>query len=257
MEVAIRRSVSSTREVIYWPGNIPLRGGVVCLHGSEGGLAGWNELRCALLAANGFAALARNYSQNTRWLIHPDIDDVPLDATEAALAALKQELAPYHCGIGLFGASRGAEHALLLAQLLAEDGSAVVPDAVAVHSPPDATWPAFIVSDFQTGLPWAGDTERPAWSWRGTHERTRPGTLLGTAPAPYPIFIAQGTQDSVWGDEMARRLTARIADAGKPPEAHFFEGEDHAFRTDASNSEWELILRFFGRHLARAPQSRP
>jgi acetyl esterase/lipase len=252
MALAIRQSVSSTGEVIYWPGNSPPRGGVVCLHGSNGGVAGWNNLKCALLAANGFATLARNYSQNTRWLTHPDIDDVPLDGTEAALMALKQELAPFQCGIGLFGASRGAEHALLLAQLLAEDGSAVVPDAVAVHSPPDATWPAFIVSDFQTGRPWAGNTERPAWSWRGAHERTRPGTLLGTAPTPYPIFIAQGTRDSVWGDAMARRLTARMTDAGKPPEAHFFEGEDHAFRVEARNEELELMVHFFGRHLSRA-----
>lgn len=36
----------------------------------------------------------------------------------------------------MFGVSRGAEHALLLTQLLAEDGSAALPDAVAVHSPP-------------------------------------------------------------------------------------------------------------------------
>lgn len=252
MVLAIRQSVSSTREVIYWPGGRPPRGGVVCLHGSEGGLAGWNDLNCALLAANGFAALARNYTRNARWLTHPDIDGVPLDGTEAALAALRQELAPFCCGVGLVGSSRGAEHALLLAQLLAEDGSAFLPDAVAVHSPPDATWPAFIVSDFQTGQPWAGDNERPAWFWRGGHERTRPGTPLGTAPPPYPVFIAQGTNDNVWGDEMARRLVARMTDAGKPPEVHFFEGEDHTFRTEARNREWELMLGFLSRHLAPA-----
>lgn len=122
MALAVRHSVSSFGENIYWPGNEPARGGVVCLHGSEGGWAGWNDLHCALFAAHGFAALARNYSpQGTGLLARPDIDDVPLDGTEAALTALRAELAPFGCGIGLFGVSRGAEHVLLLAQLLAED----------------------------------------------------------------------------------------------------------------------------------------
>lgn len=186
MALAIRQSVSSSGENIYWPGNGSPRGGVVCLHGSEGGWAGWNDLHCALFAAHGFAALARNYSpQGTGLLVRPDIDDVPLDGTEAALAALRTELAPFGCGIGLFGVSRGAEHALLLAQLLAED-DCPGPDAVALHSPPDAAWPAFIVTDFQTGQPWTGDPQRPAWSWRGGHGRTRPGTPLGMGSYPGP-----------------------------------------------------------------------
>src|SRR5580704_17661402 len=39
--------------------------------------------------------------------------------------------------IGLYGVSRGAEHALLLASLMARDGVAGLPDAIAVHTPPD------------------------------------------------------------------------------------------------------------------------
>jgi len=249
MALSIRQSAASTRENIYWPAGNP-KGGVVCLHGSEGGWAGWNDLYCALFAANGFAALARNYTQNARWLTHPDIDDVPLEGTEAALKALRHELAPYGCGVGLFGISRGAEHALLLAQLLAEDDCAGLPDAIAVHSPPDAAWPAFIVSDFQTGQSWAGDDQRPAWSWRGSHERTRPGMPLGMARHSYPVFIAQGTEDKTWSADMARRLVARMTEAGRPPEAHFFKGEDHIFRAPSRNREWELMTDFFSRHLS-------
>lgn len=112
----------------------------------------------------------------------PDIDDVPLEGTVAALDAMRAEMAPFGCGVGLFGISCGAEHALLVAQLLAEDGAAEMPDAVAVPSPPDVTWPAFMVADFQTGQPWAGDRMRPSWSWRGTHQRTRPGSPAAIAP---------------------------------------------------------------------------
>lgn len=157
----------------------------------------------------------------------------------------------FGCGVGLFGVSRGAEHALLLAQLLAEDEGAALPDAVAVHSPPDAVWPAFIVADFQTGEPWAGDRSRPAWSWRGTHERTRSGTRLCPAVVPYPVFIAQGTDDWTWGADMARRLVACLTENQCPPEAHFFEGEDHFFRAATRNLECELMAAFFAKHLAR------
>jgi acetyl esterase/lipase len=222
----------------------------VCLHGSEGGHAGWNDLNCALFAAHGFAALAHNYSQNTRWLIHPDIDSAPLDGTASALAELRTELAAYGCGIGLFGTSRGAEHALLLAQLLGEDGFPDLPDAIAVHSPPDEVWPAFLVADFQTSRPWAGDLRRPAWSWRGSHERTSPGTPLGVGLHAFPVFVAQGTADEVWDAELARRLVARMTEAGRSPDAHFFEGEGHTFRAPARNRLWELMTDFFSRHLA-------
>lgn len=249
MANAIRHSVSSDGENIYWPGDAAPRGGVVCLHGSEGGLAGWNDLQCSLFAAHGFVALAHNYTRGRPLLTRPDIDDVPLDGTEAALAALRAELAGHGCGTALYGVSRGAEHALLVAQLLAEDGCRY-PDAVALHSPPDAAWPAFIVADFQTGRPWAGDTQRPSWSWRGGHDRTRPGTALGTGTYPGPVFLAQGTEDEIWDADMARRLVARMTEAGGSPEAHFFEGERHQFGAAARNREWELMTDFLGRHLA-------
>lgn len=252
MCIAIQQSISSTGERVYWPQGRPLKGGVVCLHGSDGGFAGWNDVNCALLAADGFVALAHSYSLAYRPGSTPDIDGAALDGTEAALAFLQRELAPHRCGVGLFGYSRGAEHALLVAQLMAEDGSTPLPRAVAVHSPQDAVWPAFILSDFQTGRPWAGDRNRPAWTWRGGSERTAPGTLLGTAPCPYPVLISQGTDDEIWSAESARELVDRMTAAGTPPEAHFFEGEPHLFRAEARNRQWELVVDFFGRHLAPA-----
>jgi len=50
---------------------------------------------------------------------------------------------------------------------------------------------------------------------------------------------------------MARVLTASMTKHGCPPEAHFFEGEDHMFRSAARNREWELMVEFFSRHLAK------
>jgi hypothetical protein len=67
-----------------------------------------------------------------------NIIDVPLDRTAEALVALR---ASSFSGdkIGLYGGSRGAEHALLLASLMVRDGVAGLPDAIAVHSAPDVT----------------------------------------------------------------------------------------------------------------------
>ncbi len=71
MPLSIRQTAASTRENMHWPSGTP-RGGIVCLHGSEGGWAGWNDLYCALFAVHGFAALSRNYTQNAQWLTHSE-----------------------------------------------------------------------------------------------------------------------------------------------------------------------------------------
>ncbi len=249
------RRTSSPSGTVYWPTGHPPIGGVVCLHGSEGARAGWNDVTCAMLAANGFAALAHRYNGVGDYPDHLNIDDVPLEGTVGALEWLREATAEWACRIGLFGASRGAEKALLLAQLLAQDGHPALPDAIAVHSPPDAVWPAYIFSDFHTGKAWAGDWTRTAWSWKGAHERTRPGLPLAAEHYPGPIFLIQGEADQVWSAEMAHRLVARLTAAGRAPEAHFFEGEDHVLRCPANDEAFAMLLAFFVRNLS-APGSR-
>lgn len=245
----LRRTLSATGTV-YWPADHPPIGGVVCLHGSEGGWAGWNDLTCAMLAANGFVALAHRYTGAGAYPGNLNIDDVPLEGAVSALEWLRGATAEWGCRIGLFGASRGAEKALLLAQVLAEDGHPALPDAVAVHSPPDAIWPAYIFSDFQTGKAWAGDRTRPAWSWKGSHERSMPGIALAAERYPGPIFLTQGQADQVWGAEMAHRLVGRLTAAGRAPEARFFEGEGHVLRSPANDEAFGALLAFFTRTLS-------
>ena len=206
----IRQTVTAAGSVIYWPETGSVRGGIVCLHGSEGGSTGWNHLTCALLAANGFVAMAHSYAANRPFFTFSDIDDIALEGTEAALVEMRAEMADHGSGVGLYGLSRGAEQVLLLAQLMAEDGCPGLPDAVAVHSPPDAAWPAFIVADFQTGRPWAGAPNRPAWSWRGAHERPRPGTAL---PGSGLHHSGHGRRDLGLGS----RPPARRAHDGRRP----------------------------------------
>jgi acetyl esterase/lipase len=104
---------------------------ILLLHGSEGSRSGMIYRTAAILAAHGFLALPFGYSNGSN---AGDIINVPLDRTAEALAALRaHELSGSR--IGLYGMSRGAEHALLLASLMARDSIAGLPDAIAVHTP--------------------------------------------------------------------------------------------------------------------------
>jgi dienelactone hydrolase len=115
------------------PGDGPFPA-IMVLHGSEGGWAGWSHRNAVILAAHGFLAYPHAYSRDGNAWNAGSIRDVPLDNTEAALKAL-QSFSFCNGKIGLYGVSRGGEHALLLASLLAQESGAVLPDAIAVHTP--------------------------------------------------------------------------------------------------------------------------
>src|SRR5436305_12381693 len=117
------------------PGDGPFPA-ILLLHGSEGKWSGWSYRNAALLAAHGFLAIPFGYSNGGNSWNAGDIIDVPLDRTAEAMAALRA-INLSGDRIGVYGVSRGAEHALLLAALLARDGVAGRPDASAVHRPWD------------------------------------------------------------------------------------------------------------------------
>ncbi|WP_337267610.1 alpha/beta hydrolase family protein [Oryzifoliimicrobium ureilyticus] len=237
--------------LVYWPATEP-KGGIVCLHGSEGGSIMVHHIQAALFAANGFAAMAKSYTENDpEYYTRPDIIDVPLDVVEQALLEMKKLMAEYGCGAGLFGHSRGAELSLLLAQLLAEDQSPALPDAIAVHAVQDVIHGAYIVDNHRYGKEYNIETAHPAWLWRGSSKRTRPGLALKPELFPNPIFIAHGVEDELWDVEFARCLVSRLETAGHAVEAHFFEDEGHTFGP-GRNRELELVLDFFSRHLMKA-----
>jgi hypothetical protein len=103
------------------------------LHGSEGGASGWMHCLAAMLAVRGFLAYPHSYSRGgTAWHAG-DIVSVPIDETAQALARLKT-LPFAGPRAGLYGASRGAELALLLAALTSCDSHPGIPDAVATFA---------------------------------------------------------------------------------------------------------------------------
>lgn len=235
------------------PGERPFPA-ILLLHGSEGAWAGWTHRAAVILAVHGFLAFPFGYSVGGNGWNAGSIVDVPLDKTEVALARLRASpLASSK--VGIYGISRGAEHALLLTALMARSGCDGIPDAVAAHSPPDVICGAFKAASWRDqGDPgWqVWDPGLRAWTWRGTSDALLPTTPIGIEAYEGPLFLSHGTEDKVWSVEMTRRLEARLRQNGRDPEVHYYEGQGHALGSAADNFHNAKLMAFFQRHLKDA-----
>ena len=226
---------------------------ILLLHGSGGRWSGWSYRTAAILAAHGFLAIPLGYSNGGNDWNAGNIIDVPLDRTAEALAALR-EFGLSGKKIGLYGVSRGAEHALLLTSLMAKDGLAGLPDAVAVHAAPDVICGAFYAKVWRDPgdpgwQPW--DPANRAWTWRGSSDQLLPTTTIEIERFDGPLFLSHGMRDATWSVEMTRRLWERLKQHGRTPEVYLYEGEGHGFSSDAENQHHERLIDFFARHLGQ------
>ena len=224
---------------------------VMILHGSEGALSGWSHRTAVLFAAHGFLAYPHPYSTGGNAWNAGAIQDVPIDRTEQALLALR-EFEFSSNKVGLYGVSRGGEHALLLAALMANDACEGQADAVAAHSPADVVCGAFDAKRYRdSGDPgWqTWDPSDRAWSWRGSSEELKPTTSIPIEAYRGPICLSHGVEDRTWDVEMTRRLERKLANRVEHIEVHYDEGEDHLHRSDAENVHNERLIKFFERFL--------
>ena len=220
---------------------------IMVLHGSEGAWSGWSYLAAAILAGHGFVAFPLGYSTGGNFWNAGNIWDVSLDRSVDALRAL-QALEFGSGKVGLYGVSRGAEHALLLAALMARDGIEALPDAIAVHAAPDVVCGAFIGAAWRDrGDPgWQSwDPSRRAWTWRGSSEALLPSTPIEIERYAGPLYLSHGEQDRVWSVEMTRRLEARLRRHGRSPEVHYLPGQDHGPRGEDENEHYARLVTFF------------
>jgi acetyl esterase/lipase len=256
--VNIQLSSSPVEAIIYQPKHISPKGGIVLLHGSEGGSAKWIDVIAVLLAANGFLTMPKSYNKADALLTRPDIKNVPLEGTENALLYMRKLMNSYHQKIGLLGVSRGAEQALLISQLLAEEKSPALPDALAVHASTSKIKPAFILADYQPGIHqlfkkfnWLANRKKmqPAWCWRNSHKRTLPNTDIEIEKYPNPVLLSHGVEDNIWNIEESRILEKRRQAKKLPTQVHYFEVEGHSLSIAARNLWLEMLSDFFTRHL--------
>lgn len=250
----VRRLIPNWGTTYGPPGDGPFPA-VMIFHGSEGAYSGWSHRNAVLLAAHGFLAFPFGYSRGGNAWNAGSIEDVPLDRTVEALAAFRAF--PATGGkVAFYGVSRGAEHALLLASLMARDGLEGIPDAVAAHSPPDVVCGAFDARRHRdAGDPgWQSwDPAQRAWSWRGSTEDLLPTQPIEIERYDGPIFLSHGTADRVWSVEMTRRLSARLEKNGRTPEVHYYDGQDHIPGSAAENEHHEHLVAFLERHLSIEP----
>ncbi len=247
----VRRLIPDWGTTYGPPGDGPFPA-VMILHGSEGAWSGWSHRNAVIFAAHGFLAFPFGYSKGGNAWNAGNIIEIPLDRTVEALAALRAF--PYTGPkVGLSGVSRGAEHALLLASLMARDAVQGLPDAIAVHSPADVICGSFDARRWRdAGDPgWQSwDPSLRAWSWRGSSDDLLPTKPIEIERYGGPLFISHGTTDKVWSVDMTKRLAERLRQHGQSAEVHLYEGQDHIPSSAGENEHHELLISFFERHLA-------
>lgn len=245
--------------------------GVILLHGSEGGTWSYSMLAAQALAYEGYAALAFCYAScplgedSDIYLPHVELHNVELNKTYEAMEWLVKSSFVQGKKLAIHGISRGAEHALLLASLMAANKANVQPAAVAVHAPSDVIW---------AGWNWQWDNELcrnakgewniacgvsppptgtgiQAWLWHGDEKPVAPKLRIEIEKYPGAVLIIHGEMDRIWPAAMSRRIQKIIEGAGRKPEVHFFAEEGHIFKEEARYEEHKILLEFLHRTLGQ------
>jgi dienelactone hydrolase len=119
---------------VYIPRYQDVRGGVLVLHGSEGGGFGIHDRTAALLACHGFTALAYDWCGSHERPVEDlpsKVVDIPIEGPVKALRWLQRHESVRNKPVAIHGVSRGAELAMIIATL-PQDGR--VPRLAAVSS---------------------------------------------------------------------------------------------------------------------------
>jgi pimeloyl-ACP methyl ester carboxylesterase len=227
---------------------------VMLLHGSDGAHSGWAYLQAYALAAHGFIAAPFGYSINGNAWHAGDILEVELEKTATALGVLRT-LEGGNGKVGLYGVSRGAEHALVLASLMAQHPkhTTMLPDAIAVHSPSDTIVGAFIGGAWSPKEAETWDPSQRAWCWKGSSNALLPTTPIEIEHFVGPIQISHGEADEVWTVDCTRRLEARLRAAGRFPEVYYYPGCGHGLKPEAENLAQQRLMSFLSKHLGNQP----
>jgi dienelactone hydrolase len=268
----------------YYPNDGKEHPGILVLHGSEGGSLPNYKLQAQLLAAHGYAVLAfcwYNCEKNTITGPFEPLENVELRRTYNAFGWLKQTTQVNGKKTGIWGVSRGAEQALIMAWIMSVD-NLLLPDAVAVHAPSDVVvmgfnWSSldkrcYVCSTFD--LACFNKSDDPGnWDWNNLHWNPSCGDMPKNPKqqAVYawrfdglpladetrieiekyygPLMITHGDKDDIWSYERSVRIKETMERAGRPAEVHIFEGEGHDFKLPAENERRELVLKFFKMNL--------
>lgn len=234
---------------LYVPDTPGPHPGILLLHGSEGGYGDfWSmpgeksrsvgEAKYTVKMAKHFASLG--YVAYTYAYFHADsikgfssyppseLVNIDMRNTAQALAWLKSCSYVQGRPVGLYGGSRGAEHALILASLLPQlkELNATV-DVVIASSPSDFVYPGFsreAADALSSGAPFP-ENFPSAWSFDGKPiEMYSP---IEIEKITSPVFITYGAIDPIWGPYVdAQKLHQRLISHGAPSMHYDFRNSE-------------------------------
>ena len=233
--------------VLYEPGDGRPHPGLIVLGGSEGGLS---ESDSAMFASRGFTALSLAYFGAGR--MPPTLQNIPIEYFGRAIEWLRRRREVDGCFVGIYGASRGAEAALIAA-------ATYTVEAVIARSPSHLRWEGVTAGHLPGGPAWTfGGRPLPyvsnyipltfaaTYVWdtlTGTPVRQTPLFLADlahskdTASAEIPVeriagpvLLLSGRDDQIWPSSlMAARLIKRLRQANRPyrDESMTYDGVGH------------------------------
>jgi dienelactone hydrolase len=228
----------------YIPRDQDVRGGVLVLHGSEGGGFGIHDRTAVLLACHGFTALAYDWCGSYERPVDglpSKVVDIPIEGPVKALRWLQRHESVRNKPVAIHGISRGAELALIIATLSPDS---MVPRLAAVSS---LSGSDRIVQGFS--WKWSKKSRKKAshrkartWLWKG--EYLIPGTPIPVERCDAPVLLIHGLKDRLWKAKRSKRLERRLKAAGKYVETFYMADEGHILSVLAVNRVTARLVAF-------------
>jgi dienelactone hydrolase len=214
--------------VLYEPGDGRAHPGLIVLGGSEGG---FSESEAAMFASRGFTALSLAYFGVDR--LPPTLQKIPIEYFGRAIEWMRRRREVNGGFVGIYGASRGAEAALITAAtysvgaVIARSPSHVRWEGVtAGHFPGGPAWtfdgkplsyvPNYIPFDFAASYVWNTVTGRPVqqtplFLTDLTHCKDTGSAEIPVERIAGPVLLLSGRDDQIWPSSMmAARLIKRL-----------------------------------------------
>jgi dienelactone hydrolase len=262
---------------VFSPNDHKPHPGVVLLHGSEGGSVRNMWVHALLLAESGFTVMTYCW-----WDCGRDVRSEPFanlmadieikDVVDAMEWFQKTELVQKNKGLAVYGISKGAELAMVLASLSDQPAFKFKLRALVAHSPTDviekgsninwldsrcwvckegvkecsyqqAFWSRAcgkIDGDFTP----ADRDSLPMWRWQGT--RLKLNSRIEIEKFTGAILITAGDNDTDWSSDQGRvaRIESALKKAGRKAQVRIFPGEEHSFSLEAEQKRKALVDQF-------------
>lgn len=266
-----------TSSYVFVPNDGKRHSAIVLLHGSEGGSQKNMWVHAILLAEQGFAVMNLCW-----WDCGRDVRSEPMPMmTDIEISNIVKTILWFQHSdyvqkaVAVYGISKGAELAMVLASN--QDKLPFKIEAVAIHSPNDVVEAGLNINwldkrcwicpegvqdcSYQRqywnrscgtiGGPYKPDDfdTLPMWRWKG--ETLKLGSHIGLENYTGPVLITAGDNDTDWRSDKDRvkRILTAMQSAGRHPEVHIFQGEEHSFGVEAEQERKALVNRFFKQHL--------